>query len=76
METIGPLADTMDATLTTLRRSFPGMSSDEWDAFVLGYWGGAMAFGINAGEENLTSADVADRIEAELKRIEGDSPPG
>ena len=74
MEIFSPLVGRLGDTLTGLRSaSLPGMSSDEWDAFTLGYWAGAMALAINLDEDGLAAADVASRVEAELSRIEGGS---
>ena len=69
MEIISPLIGSMSETLKGLRDSFPGMSSDEWDAFTLGYWAGAISVGTSLDEEGLSAADVASRVEAELRRI-------
>ena len=54
------------------RKSFPGMSADEVDAFSLGYYAGAMAYKlISTGEANLPD-DIAGRVEAEFAHIQLD----
>jgi hypothetical protein len=76
MENLRPLAGPLDDALASLRRTaLPGMSDDEADAFSLGFWAGAMAQAIGAAENGIKSSEIAERVEAELTRIEqGRSP--
>ena len=76
MEIFSPLVGTLEDALAGLRRgSFPGMSSEEADAFSLGFWAGAMALAIGTTEETITADELAERVETELKRIEEGKHP-
>ena len=75
MDMFTPLASTLDDVRDEVRSgSFPGMSSDESDAFSLGFWAGAMALAIGATEDNLTAVQIAERVESELRRIGSEGP--
>ncbi|HYI65722.1 MAG TPA: hypothetical protein VEW95_02235 [Candidatus Limnocylindrales bacterium] len=61
-----PLQDALPAIG---RKSFPGMSADEADVFELGFWAGAMAHALATTEGTISADELAERIEAEIKRI-------
>lgn len=48
------------------RKSVPGMSADEVDAFSLGYYAGAIAYELIVTGEATLPDDIADRVEAEM----------
>jgi hypothetical protein len=77
MEKLSPFGQLLNDTLDIIqRRSVPGMSGDEADAFALGFWTGVVAHSIAAAEDGVTSSAIAERVEATLVRIESDGPLG
>jgi hypothetical protein len=75
MEILKEAAHPLAAALPVIgQKSFPGMSTDEVDAFTLGYYTGAVAHAL-VTRENVESVDeIAERVDAELTRIEQDGP--
>ena len=56
-----PLVGPLGEALARLRRKkFPGMSTDEADAFELGFWAGAVAFAIGLSDDVISEDETAD----------------
>jgi hypothetical protein len=73
MKLLNAVADPLEAALPEIgQTSFPGMSADEVDAFTLGYYAGAMAYEVISAGEATSPTEVAELLEAELKRIQSE----
>jgi hypothetical protein len=71
-ELLGRVAPTLQKVLPHLKSAFPGFSTDEADAFEIGFWAGGMALAIAERSEALSASDIAERVNAEFARIEAD----
>jgi len=70
MDLFKAAAEPLEAALPVIgQKSFPGMSADEVDAFTIGFYAGAMAHELIVTGEANSPDEIAERIEAELKRM-------
>lgn len=71
MDILKSAADQLEAALPVIgQKSFPGMSGDEADAFTVGYYTGAMAHALITRETLESAEEIAERVDAEMVRIE------
>ena len=61
-----PLLEPLGDALTGLLRKHPGLSTDEADAFTLGFWAGAAAFAISLRDDAISADEVAERVTTAL----------